>query len=85
MDKYLQKKFQAENDFDQVMNEALDELKIERDSTESIYSSTVLNISKTLIARGLYEESIKALQFLIDNKPMFLIRGQLISKCPYEK
>jgi len=74
VDKYLQKKFKAENDFDQVMNEALDELKIERDSTEVIYSSTVLNISKTLIARGLYEEGIKALKFLIDNKPMLLKR-----------
>ena len=74
MDKYLQKKFKAENDFDQVMNEALDELKIERDSTEVLYSSTVLNISKTLIARGLYEEGIKALKFLIDNKPMLLKR-----------
>ena len=70
----MQKKFIAENDFDQVMNEALDELKIERDSTEVIYSSTVLNISKTLIARGLYEEGIKALKFLIDNKPILLKR-----------
>ena len=72
----MQKKFIAENDFDQVMNEALDELKIERDSTEVIYSSTVLNISKTLIARGLYEEGIKALKFLIDNKPIVLKREE---------
>ena len=72
MDKYLFKRFEAANDFDQVINEALDELKIERDSTNVIYSSTLLNISNTLIARGLYEEGIKALRFLIDNKPLLL-------------
>jgi hypothetical protein len=76
VDKYLQKKFEAGNNFDQVINEALDELKIERDSTHVIYPSTLLNISKTLIARGLYEEGIKALKFLIDNKPMLLLREE---------
>ena len=50
----------------------IDELKIERDRQEVIYSSTLFEISKTLIARGLYEEGIKALKFLIDNKPMLL-------------
>mgnify|MGYP001288981143 CR=1 FL=1 len=68
----MKKKFEVENDFDQAINEALDELKIERDRTEVIYSSTLFEISKTLIARGLYEEGIKALKFLIDNKPMLL-------------
>ena len=72
----MKKKFEVENDFDQAINEALDELKIERDSTEVIYSSTVLNISKTLIARGLYEEGIKALKFLIDNKPILLKKDE---------
>ena len=68
----MKKKFEVENDFDQAINEALDELKIERDRTEVIYSSTLFEISKTLIARGLCEEGIKALKFLIDNKPMLL-------------
>jgi hypothetical protein len=72
VDKYLKKKFEVENDFDRVMNEALDELKIERDTTDVLFSSTLFEISKTLIARGLYEEGIKALKFLIDNKPMLL-------------
>ena len=68
----MKKKFEVENDFDQVINEALDELKIERDTTDVLFSSTLFEISKTLIARGLYEEGIKALKFLIDNKPMLL-------------
>ena len=68
----MKKKFEVENDFDQAINEALDELKIERDRTEVIYSSTLFEISKTLIARGLCDEGIKALKFLIDNKPMLL-------------
>ena len=75
VDKYLQKKFEAANDFDQVIYEALDELKIERDTTNVLYPSTLLNISKTLIARGLYEEGTKALKFMIDNKPMLLLKA----------
>ena len=57
-------------DFDQVMDEVLEELKIEKGTPKLLFPSTIFEVSKDLMIKGHVEEAIKALQFMLNNKPM---------------
>ena len=56
--------------FDQVMDEVLEELKIEKGTPKLLFPSTIFEVSKDLMIQGHVEEAIKALQFMLNNKPM---------------